>query len=104
MASTRAATGNSKPRVIAPISTEPGRKTAAGKKRGPKKTTATKPATGRVAKKTPTKRKTSVKDKVAGAAKKVEGKVTNKPAKEAAGTKKMNGTTGAKRGRKPKAA
>lgn len=93
MASTRAATGNSKPRVFETISTAPGRKTT-GKKRGPKKATAT--TAGRVTKKKApaTKRKTSVKSKIEGAAKKVEGKVLNKPGKEAAGTKKMKGTDG----------
>ena len=101
MASTRAATGHSKPRVFESVSTAPGRKTG-GKKRGPKKATTTKTSTGRVTKKAPTKRKTSVKDKVAGAAKKTEGKALNKPGKEAAGTKKMKGTTGAGRPRKTK--
>lgn len=102
MASTRAATGNSKPRVFQSISTEPGRKTTGGKKRGPKKATITKPkAAGVTKKKAPTKRKTSVKDKVAGAAKKAEGKVLNKPGKEAAGTKQIKGTDG-KRARKAK--
>ncbi|KAI9869762.1 MAG: hypothetical protein M1823_008961, partial [Watsoniomyces obsoletus] len=67
--------------------------TAGGKKRGPKKATAT--TTGRVTKKAPaTNKKASVKDKVVGAAKKTEGKVLNKPGKEAAGTKKMKGTAG----------
>jgi hypothetical protein len=103
MASTRATTGNSKPRVFQAISTEPGRKTTGGKKRGPKKATATKAKkpTGVTKKKAPTKRKTSVKDKVEGAAKKAEGKVLNKPGKEGAGTKQMKGTDG-KRGRKAK--
>jgi hypothetical protein len=102
MASTRAATGNSKPRVFQAISTEPGRKTTGGKKRGPKKSVATKvKSAGVTKKKAPTKRKTSVKDKVEGAAKKVEGKVLNKPGKEGAGTKQMKGTDG-KRGRKAK--
>lgn len=93
MASTRAATGNSKPRVFEAISTAPGRKTT-GKKRATKKTTAT--PTSRVTKKKApaAKRKTSVKAKVEGAAKKIEGKVLNKPGKEAAGTKKMRGTDG----------
>ncbi|KAK6359503.1 hypothetical protein TWF696_000658 [Orbilia brochopaga] len=42
----------------------------------------------------PRKRKTTVKDKVVGAAKKVKGTVTRRPAVKAAGTKKMRGTDG----------
>lgn len=91
MASTRAATGNSKPRVFQTVSTEPTRKTTAGKKRTTKKPAASKTATGRVAKPKTVKRKTTVKDKVAGAVKKAEGKVTKNPAKKAAGTKKAAG-------------
>ena len=94
MASTRAATGNSKPRVFAAISTDPVQKR--------KTTTARKPkATAGVTKPKTQKRKPSVKDKVAGAVKKAEGAVTKKPTKKAAGTKEMKGTDG-KRGRKPK--
>ncbi|KAJ6260332.1 hypothetical protein Dda_4557 [Drechslerella dactyloides] len=42
----------------------------------------------------PRKRKTTVKDKVVGAAKKVKGTITRKPAVKAAGTKRMRGTDG----------
>ena len=86
MASTRAATGNSRPRVFAPVSTEPAsRKKAAGTKR---KTTAKKPATkktttGRVSKKTgTTKHKPTVGDKVKGAVEKAKGTVERKPGKK----------------------
>lgn len=69
MASTRAATGNSKPRVFTPVSTEPTRKTAV-KKRAP---AAKKSTTAGVTKPKTQKRKPSVKDKVVGAVKKAEG-------------------------------
>jgi len=108
MASTRAATGNSKPRVFQAVSTDPVRKTTAGRKRTTK-TTTTKPAakktttTGRVSKPKTVKGKPSVKDKVEGALKKAEGTVTNKPGKKAAGTKQAKGTDGkSARGRKVK--
>jgi hypothetical protein len=108
MASTRAATGNSKPRVFTPVSTDPVRKTTAGKKRGRKpgvtiKTTTKKTTTGRVTKPKTQKRKPSVKDKVEGALEKAEGAILNKPGKKAAGTKKAKGTDGKNaRGRKAK--
>ena len=69
MASTRAATGNSKPRVFTSVSTDPVQKRTAGKKRAP----TTKKTTTGVTKPKTQKRKTSVKDKVAGAVKKAEG-------------------------------
>lgn len=97
MASTRAATGNSKPRVFPTVSTEPVRKTTTGKK------TTKKTTTGRVAKPATTKSKPSVKDKVAGTAKKAAGAVEGKPAKKAAGAKQAKGTdTKSARGRKAK--
>jgi hypothetical protein len=110
MASTRAATGNSKPRVFTAVSTDPVRKTATGgKKRGRKpgttttKATTKKTTTGRVAKPKTQKRKPSVKDKVEGALEKAEGAILNKPGKKAAGTKKAKGTDGKNaRGRKAK--
>ena len=40
------------------------------------------------------KRKPTIKDKVEGAAEKLAGEVEGKPAKKAAGTKKMKGTDG----------
>ena len=105
MASTRAATGHSKPRVFAAISTEPGRKTTTGKKSSTKATAgkpaAKKTAAGRVTKPKTQKRKPTVKDKVEGAAKKAEGAVTGNAAKKAAGTKQAKGTDG-KRARKVK--
>lgn len=99
MAQTRGATGNAKPRVFAPISTEPVRKrkttTGGTKKRA---TTKGKTTTGGVTKKrTPAathNRKPTLKDKVEGAAEKVVGAVEGKPAKKAAGTKKITGTDG----------
>lgn len=100
MAATRASTGNSKPRVAAAVSTTPERK---------RNTTTTKPATKKATTKnsttgagvtkeraTPThhKRKPHVKDKVEGALEKAEDTAARKPGKQAAGTKKMNGTNG----------
>ena len=101
MASTRAATGNSKPRVLSAISTTPERKRKATTTRKPavKKTTTKKSVTGAgVTKKraanTHHKRKPHLKDKIEGAIEKAEGTVTQKPGKKAAGTKKMRGTDG----------
>lgn len=103
MASTRAATGNSKPRVFPTVSTDPVRKTTAPKKRTTTKPTTKKTTTGRVTKPATQKRKPSVKDKVEGAVKKAVGTVERKPAKKAAGTKQAKGTDGkAARGRKAK--
>jgi len=93
MAATRASTGNSKPRVAAAISTTPERKpksTTTTRKPTTKKATTKKSTTG--AGVTKTKRKPNVKDKAEGALEKVEGTLTRKPGKKAAGTKKMNGT------------
>ena len=101
MAQTRGATGNSKPRVFEPVSTEPTRK-----RKAPATATATKKvkavtkkATGAgVTKKraanTHHKRKPSLKDKVEGVVEKIEGVIEGKPGKKAAGTKKMRGTDG----------
>lgn len=100
MAATRASTGNSKPRVVASISTGPERKRATTtRKTGSKKTVTKKSATGSgVTKKrapnTHHKRKSHLKDKVAGVLEKAEGTVTRKPGKKAAGTKKIRGTDG----------
>ena len=99
MASTRAATGHSKPRVVPTVSTTPERKRKTTTARKPATKTATKKsATGAGVKKrapaTHHKRKASVKDKVEGALEKVEGSVTRKPGKKAAGTKKIRGTDG----------
>ncbi len=95
MALTRGSTGNSKPRILQPISTSP----ATTRKPRAKKSTTTKANTGKkrtgtgvvgskVTKKPAAthKRKTSVKDKVAGAVEKMEEKVEGKPGKTAAGT------------------
>merc|ERR1711977_438763 len=82
---TRQATGNSKPRIFPTVAetTTTKRATAnTGAKRGPKKATPAK--------------KTSVATKAKGVVKKVEGAVTNNPAKKAAGTKKIKGNDGAK--------
>lgn len=97
MAQTRGATGNSKPRVFPTITTEPSRKrkTTTGTTLGRKKKTTT---TGGVTKKrapaTHHKRKPSIKDKIEGVAEKIVGTVEHKPAKKAAGTKKIRGTDG----------
>lgn len=107
MASTRSATGNSKPRVQTSVSTAPERKrnartttttTTTTKKKSPTTTKRGATATGGVTKKrapaTHHKRKPHLGDKVAGAAEKAVGTVTRKPGKKAAGTKKMRGTDG----------
>ncbi|KAI1333099.1 hypothetical protein F5Y16DRAFT_393504 [Xylariaceae sp. FL0255] len=83
MASTRSTTGNSKPRVHMSISTAPERKRNTTTKRsGVKKSRATT---------THHKRKPHLSDKIEGAAEKAVGKVTRRPGKKAAGTKKMHG-------------
>ncbi|KAI1074386.1 hypothetical protein F5B20DRAFT_586273 [Whalleya microplaca] len=100
MASTRASTGNSKPRVHATVSTTPERKRGTTRSTGVKKRTAgTKKAStdAGVKKRAPAthhKRKPHLADKVEGAAEKVVGKATRKPGKKAAGTRKMRGTDG----------
>lgn len=103
MAQTRGATGNSKPRVFATVSTEPSRKrktttgTSASKVTKKRKTgTTTKKAAVPKARAANThhKRKPSLKDKVEGAVEKIEGVIEGKPGKKAAGTKKMRGTDG----------
>jgi hypothetical protein len=102
MAQTRHATGNSKPRIFASVSTEPTHKRTTTKKTTasrPKKTTTTTKKTGAgVTKKrapnTHHKRKSSVKDKIEGVVEKVEGTIERKPGKKAAGTKKIRGTDG----------
>jgi len=93
MAQTRGATGNAKPRVFAPISTEPVRKR---KTTGTttKKSTAGAGVTKKRAPATSHKRKSNLKDKVEGAVDKAVGTVERKPGKKAAGTKKMEGTDG----------
>ncbi|KAI9800124.1 MAG: hypothetical protein M1833_003451 [Piccolia ochrophora] len=107
MASTRSATGNSRPRVFAP--TEPAtnstkrstKKSGAGRPKAAAKPTTKKSgsgASGRVSKaKAPAtqhKRKSSLADKIEGAVLKAEGKVTGREGKKAAGTKKVRGTDG----------
>lgn len=94
MAATRASTGNAKPRVIASISTTPERKR---KSTVTKKSTKSTTGAGVTKKRAPNahhKRKPHLKDKIEGALEKAEGKVTRKPGKKAAGTKKMRGTDG----------
>jgi len=98
MASTRSTTGNSKPRVVPTISTEPARKRATTKKT---KANTSKPRStaGVTKKKAPAshhKRKPGIKDKIEGKVEEVVGKIENKPGKEAAGTKKARGTDGKK--------
>lgn len=104
MASTRAATGHSKPRILNPVSTTPERKrktttTRATKPKTTTKTAGTKKSTtgAGVKKRTPNthhKRKSHLKDKIEGAVEKAEGTITRKPGKKAAGTKKIRGTDG----------
>ncbi|KAK5234447.1 hypothetical protein LTR47_004480 [Exophiala xenobiotica] len=95
MAQTRGATGNAKPRVFAPVSTEPVRK------RKTTGTTTKKSAVGGAGvtkKRAPAthKSKSTLKDKVEGAVDKVVGTVEGKPGKKAAGTRKMKGARTAK--------
>lgn len=101
MAATRASTGNSKPRVAAAVSTTPERKRntttttkPATKKATTKKSTTSAGVTKKRATPTHHKRKPHVKDKVEGALEKAEDTAARKPGKQAAGTKKMNGTDG----------
>ena len=103
-ASTRASTGNSKPRLVQQIENA-----VAPKKRTTTTANTSKPRTtgGRVAKPKTTatttgpktkvvkKRRTpteKAKDKVVGTAEKLVGEVEGKPGKKAAGTRKANGT------------
>ncbi|KAI0173403.1 hypothetical protein GGR52DRAFT_385260 [Hypoxylon sp. FL1284] len=106
MPSTRSSTGHSKPRVHLSISTEPERKhrttgTTTGSKKHHTTTTTTGGSRARtgagVGKRAPAthhKRKPHLSDKVEGAAEKLVGKVTRRPGKKAAGTRKMRGTDG----------
>ncbi|KAH7115182.1 hypothetical protein B0J11DRAFT_584488 [Dendryphion nanum] len=102
MPTTRAATGNSKPRVIQQIeavvapkkrttanTSKPRAKTVASGRVEKKSTTTTKPKKTVAVKKSPVKKVT---DKVVGKAKKAEGTVEGNPAKKAAGTKKEKST------------
>lgn len=106
MAATRSTTSSSRPRIFSTISTHPEnkRKPTASRSTKPKKTASTigslkESLTGAGVKKTRApnthhKRKTSVKDKVAGAVEKAVGSVERKPGKKAAGTRRMRGTDG----------
>ncbi|KAI1372720.1 hypothetical protein F4677DRAFT_431905 [Hypoxylon crocopeplum] len=107
MPSTRSSTGHSKPRVHLTVSTEPERKrgittgTGSAKKRSTGTTTTTHPhrtgagvTKGTRAPATHHKRKPHLSDKIEGAAEKLVGKVTRRPGKKAAGTRKMRGTDG----------
>ncbi|CAF9914895.1 MAG: hypothetical protein GOMPHAMPRED_008323 [Gomphillus americanus] len=87
MAITRHATGNSRPRAFAAVSTEPTTK---------RRTATNKTTSGRVTKKSSAthRRKPTVGDKVKGAAKKAAGTLERKPGKKAAGTAKMRGHDG----------
>ncbi|XXG94953.1 hypothetical protein Hte_001212 [Hypoxylon texense] len=105
MPSTRSSTGHSKPRVHLSVSTEPERKhRTTGTTAGTKKHTTTTTTSGSrartgggVTKRAPAthhKRKPHLSDKIEGAAEKLVGKVTRRPGKKAAGTRKMRGTDG----------
>ncbi|KAI1451601.1 hypothetical protein F4805DRAFT_463611 [Annulohypoxylon moriforme] len=93
MAFTRSSTGHSKPRVQLNISTEPERRrntkhtTTTTRRRGHHAGITTQPATHH-------HRKPHLKDKIEGAAKKLNGKLTRRPGKKAAGTRQMHGTDG----------
>ncbi|KAI1408788.1 hypothetical protein F5Y13DRAFT_105309 [Hypoxylon sp. FL1857] len=103
MPSTRSSTGHSKPRVHLTVSTEPERKrnhhttTGTTKKRSAATTTHRTGRTGAGITKQPAthhKRKPHLSDKIEGVAEKLVGKVTRRPGKKAAGTRKMRGTDG----------
>ncbi|KAI5862215.1 hypothetical protein GGS23DRAFT_112001 [Durotheca rogersii] len=97
MAVTRSSTGHSKPRIHLSVSTEPERRSnAAGAK---KHSAGARAGTGvhkqkRAPPATHHKRKPRLGDKIEGAAQKAVGKVTRRPGKKAAGTRKMRGTDG----------
>ncbi|KAI0135158.1 hypothetical protein F4814DRAFT_400058 [Daldinia grandis] len=94
-ASTRASTGHSKPRVHLTVSTEPERKRQSGHTSTPHRHTGVKKRTGATrAPATHHKRKPHLSDKIEGAAEKLVGKITRRPGKKAAGTRKMRGTDG----------
>lgn len=104
MAQTRGATGNARPRVFDPISTEPARKRNTTGASTKARTAKPKAAGGVTKKRAPgaqSKAKPTLKDKAEGAVEKAAGTVERKPGKKAAGTKKMNGT-GAKTSRASK--
>ncbi|OTA64835.1 hypothetical protein K449DRAFT_392939 [Hypoxylon sp. EC38] len=98
MPSTRSSTGHSKPRVHLTVSTEPERKrnhhTTTAKKRTATSRTSRTGAGIRKQPATHHKRKPHLSDKIEGAAEKLVGKVTRRPGKKAAGTRKMRGTDG----------
>ncbi|KAI1208974.1 uncharacterized protein F4807DRAFT_105868 [Annulohypoxylon truncatum] len=94
MAFTRSSTGHSKPRVQLNISTEPERRRTTTKhtttttgRRGHHAGMTTQPATHH-------HRKPHLSDKIKGAAKKLNGTLTRRPGKKAAGTRQMRGTDG----------
>ncbi|OTB05951.1 hypothetical protein M426DRAFT_21381 [Hypoxylon sp. CI-4A] len=97
MVSTRSSTGHSKPRIQLNIDTQPERKqktTNTTKTYGSPHRSA---VSGVKKNKTPAthhKRKPLLKDKIEGAVEKLEGKLTRRPGKKAAGTRKMRGTDG----------
>jgi len=111
MATTRARTGNSKPRIVEEIKAVVGpKKRAAPKaKANTSKPRSNKVASGRVAKpkttttttkggpnvktvKKPRTKTEKVVDKIVGTGEKIVGDVEGKPGKKAAGTKKVRGT------------
>jgi len=81
--STRGATGNSKPRVFAAVSTSPARKRTTAK---------TTTDAGVIKKRAPVqKKKPTLKDKAEGAAEKLVDTVEGKTGRKGAGTKKVRG-------------
>jgi len=110
MATTRAKTGNAKPRVFPKVEEAVTGKKTPTSKANTSKPRAKKVSTGRVTKapaeKKVVKKKTPIKavaDKVNGAVLKAEGKVEGKPGKKAAGTTKAKSTTTKKAAPKTKA-
>ncbi|KAI0889698.1 uncharacterized protein GGS22DRAFT_2804 [Annulohypoxylon maeteangense] len=91
MAFTRSSTGHSKPRIQLNISTEPERRRTAKTT-----TTTTSRRHGHMTAQPATHhhRKPHLKDKIQGAAKKLNGTLTRRPGKKAAGTRQMRGTDG----------
>ncbi|KAI2473650.1 hypothetical protein F4781DRAFT_427273 [Annulohypoxylon bovei var. microspora] len=94
MPSTRSSTGHSKPRIQLNISTEPERRRTAKHSTGT--TTTRRRGHAGITKQPATHhhRKPHLSDKIEGAAEKLVGKLTRRPGKKAAGTRKMRGTDG----------
>ncbi|KAH6304878.1 hypothetical protein HBI37_094520 [Parastagonospora nodorum] len=105
-ATTRARTGNSKPRLIAALTPSSSTTKAKANTSKPRDTKVAKPkaATGAgvVKAKKPRTKTEKVVDKIVGTGEKVVGDVTGKPGKKAAGTRKARGTDSMKTKRAPR--